>query len=43
MRSNHFPIGYVYPKEMRSTRDLLRRRTQFMKIRAEAYTHTCRS
>jgi hypothetical protein len=41
MRSNHFPIGYVYPKEMRSTRDLLRRRTRFMKIRAEAYAHTC--
>jgi transposase len=39
MRSNHLPVGYVYPKEMRSTRDLLRRRTRFMKIRAEAYAH----
>lgn len=39
MRSNHLPIGYVYPKEMRSTRDLLRRRIRFMKIRAEAYAH----
>lgn len=39
MRSNHLPVGYVYPKEMRSTRDLLRRRTRFMKIRAEAYGH----
>lgn len=39
MRSNLLPVGYVYPKEMRSTRDLLRRRTRFMKIRAEAYAH----
>ena len=39
MRSNHLPVGYVYPKEIRSTRDLLRRRTRFMKIRAEAYGH----
>ena len=39
MRSNNLPVGYVYPKKLRSTRDLLRRRTRFMKIRAEAYTH----
>lgn len=39
MRSNHFPVGYVYPKELRSTRDLLRRRIRFMKIRSEAYVH----
>jgi transposase len=39
LRSNHFPVGYVYPKELRSTRDLLRRRIRFMKIRAEAYAH----
>ena len=26
MRSNHFPVAYPYPKKMRSTRDLLRRR-----------------
>lgn len=39
MRSNHLPVGYVYPKEMRSTRDLLRRRIRFMIIRAEAYAH----
>jgi len=39
MRSNHLPIGYVYPKEMRSTRNLLRRRIRFTKIRAEAYAH----
>lgn len=40
LRSNQFPVGYVYPKELRSTRDLLRRRIRFMKIRAEAYSHT---
>ena len=39
MRSNNLPVGYVYPKKLRSTRDLLRRRTRFMKIRAETYTH----
>lgn len=39
MRSNLLPVGYVYPKDMRSARDLLRRRTRFMKIRAEAYAH----
>lgn len=39
MRSNHFPVGYVYPKEIRSTRDLLRRRIRFMRLRAEAYAH----
>ncbi len=39
MRSNHFPVGFIYPKHMRATRDLLRRRIRFMKIRAEAYAH----
>jgi len=39
MRANHFPIGYVYPKKLRATRDLLRRRIRFMTIRAEAYAH----
>lgn len=39
MRSNHLPIGYVYPKEMRAARDLLRRRHRYMRIRSEAYTH----
>lgn len=38
-RSNHLPVGYVYPKELRATRDLLRRRTRFMRLRAEAYSH----
>lgn len=39
MRANHLPIGYVYPKKYRATRDLLRRRIRFMTIRAEAYAH----
>lgn len=39
MRANHLPVGYVYPKRLRATRDLLRRRIRFMTIRAEAYAH----
>ena len=39
MRANHLPVGYVYPKQLRATRDLLRRRIRFMTIRAEAYAH----
>ena len=39
MRANHLPVGYVYPKKLRATRDLLRRRIRFMTIRAEAYAH----
>ena len=39
MRANHLPVGYVYPKDYRATRDLLRRRIRFMTIRAEAYAH----
>lgn len=39
MRANHLPVGHVYPKEYRATRDLLRRRIRFMTIRAEAYAH----
>ena len=39
MRANLLPVGYIYPKEFRATRDLLRRRTRFMIIRAEAYAH----
>jgi len=39
MRANHLPIGYVYPKDFRATRDLLRRRIRFMTLRAEAYAH----
>jgi transposase len=39
MRSNMFPLAYAYPKEMRATRDLLRRRHRLVSLRAEAYTH----
>jgi|YelNatPaOPRAMG01_1025707.scaffolds.fasta_scaffold67348_3 hypothetical protein len=39
MRANHLPVGYVYPKQLRATRDLLRPRIRFMTIRAEAYAH----
>jgi transposase len=33
------PQAYVYPKEMRATRDLLRRRMQLVRLRAEALAH----
>jgi len=39
LRSNFFTIAYPYPKEMRATRDLLRRRHRLVRIRAEGYTH----
>lgn len=39
MRGGNFPIAHAYPKEHRSTRDLLRRRTFLVRRRAEALTH----
>jgi transposase len=39
LRSGAFPYAYVYPREMRSTRDLLRRRLHFTRKRAELLTH----
>jgi len=33
------PMAYVYPTEMRATRDLLRRRCHFMRKRAELLSH----
>jgi transposase len=39
MRANLFPLAYVYPKEMRATRDLLRRRHRFVSLRARALSH----
>ena len=39
MRTNFLPPAYPYPREMRVTRDLLRRRHRLVRIRAEAYTH----
>ena len=34
-----FPMAYVYPRAMRSTRDLLRRRNHLMRKRAELLAH----
>ena len=39
LRGGNFPIAYVYPKGMRETRDLLRRRTFLVRKRAELFTH----
>jgi transposase len=39
LRGGHFPLAYVYPKGMRATRDLLRRRTYLVRKRAELLTH----
>jgi len=51
LRSGMIPQAYVYPVEMRSTRDLLRRRTYLVRRRADLLGHiqnttasaTCRS
>jgi transposase len=40
LRGGLIPMAYVYPAEMRSTRDLLRRRNHFMRKRAELFAHT---
>jgi len=39
LKCNMFPPAYPYPKEMRGTRDLLRRRYRYVTLRAESYTH----
>lgn len=39
LRGGTLPQAYVYPKEKRATRDLLRRRTHFVRKRAELLTH----
>ena len=39
LRGGNFPLAYVYPKEMRGTRDLLRRRTFFVRRRGELLAH----
>jgi transposase len=39
LRGGNFPTGYVYPQELRSTRDLLRRRTYLVRRRAETIAH----
>jgi len=39
LRGGMLPQAYVYPAEMRATRDLLRRRTHLMRKRAELLAH----
>lgn len=39
MRGGMFPLAYVYPSEMRATRDLLRRRMYLMRQRADLLAH----
>ena len=39
LRGGNFPLSYVYPKGMRETRDLLRRRTGLVRLRAGLMTH----
>src|SRR5262245_54939154 len=38
-RGGMFPQAYVYPPEMRATRDLLRRRCHLVRMRAELLAH----
>ena len=39
LRGGNLPLAYVYPKGMRETRDLLRRRTFLVRQRAELIAH----
>ena len=39
LRGGNFPVAYVYPRKMRATRDLLRRRMYLMRKRAAILTH----
>jgi transposase len=39
LKGGNFPLAYAYPKGMRETRDLLRRRTYLVHKRAELITH----
>lgn len=39
LRGGLLPLSYVYPADMRATRDLLRRRNHFNRKRAELLTH----
>ena len=39
LRGGMFPLAYVYPAELRGTRDLLRRRMHMMRKRAELLSH----
>src|SRR5262249_32069461 len=39
LRGGNFPLSYVYPRGMRETRDLLRRRTWLVRHRSGLMTH----
>jgi transposase len=39
MRGRTFPLSYVYPSEMRATRDLVRRRMYLVRRRSELLAH----
>jgi transposase len=39
LKGGNFPLAYVYPKGMRETRDLLRRRNYFVRQRSALFTH----
>src|SRR5262249_23160212 len=39
LRGGDFPLSYVYPKALRETRDLLRRRTWLVRHRSGLITH----
>jgi transposase len=39
LRGGAFPVAYVYPRGMRATRDLLRRRLFFVRRRSELFFH----
>lgn len=39
LRGGTFPVAYNYPKKMRATRDLLRRRMNLMRTRSELLAH----
>jgi transposase len=39
LRGGAFPVAFVYPREMRATRDLFRRRLFFVHKRAELFAH----
>ncbi len=39
LKSGFFPLAYNYPKDKRETRDLLRRRSVFVRQRAQLLTH----
>tara|TARA_B100000700_G_scaffold32072_1_gene30638 strand:+ start:4004 stop:4969 length:966 start_codon:yes stop_codon:yes gene_type:complete len=39
LRGGNFPLAYRYPKEMRATRDLLRRRTRIVRHGADLKAH----